>query len=248
MNWDISGHKQQLEFLETAMKRGKLAHAYIFAGPAGVGKKAIAHRLSELLLEQNAQSGFNADYIEIKGEGSIKIEQIRELIYKLSLKPYSAQYKVAVIENADEMTTEAANALLKVMEEPKSYTVIILITNNASRLPRTILSRGQKITFGPIPGVEEKVFAAVGENMKYYDVFTQSSTVDKLIAAAEIADLETPEIRGLLEAWLMKLELELRQNPTKLAANKISQIALSLKYLDQNANSKLLLTNLMLQA
>ncbi len=248
MNWGITGHKQQLDFLATAIERGKLAHAYIFAGPTGVGKKAIARRLSELLLEQNDQSGFNADYIEIKGEGSIKIEQIRELIYKLSLKPYAAKYKIAVIENADEMTIEAANALLKVMEEPKSYTVIILITSNASKLPRTILSRGQRITFGPIPGAEEQVFEAVGENMKYYDVFTKSSMVEKLIAVQEIADLETVEIQSLLQAWLIKLETELRQNPTKNLANKISQIALSLKYLDQNANNKLLLSNLMLNA
>src|SRR5688572_33488218 len=103
MDWQISGHKQQLAFLENAFSRGKLAHAYIFAGPSGVGKKQIAQKLAHRLLETSeGSSNFNADYMELAGEGSIKIEQIRELIYKLSLKPYGAKYKVAVIDRAEE--------------------------------------------------------------------------------------------------------------------------------------------------
>ena len=245
-NWQTQGHKRQLEFLETAVNRGKLAHAYIFAGPKGIGKKAIAKRLAERILQTDGSSNFNADYTEISAEGSIKIEQIRDLVYTLSLKPYASKYKVAVIDRAEEMTTEAANALLKAMEEPKSCTVIILITSNPSRLPKTILSRGQKITFGPILGEEEKILEQETEAWKYFEIFNSPDLVERLIAASQLANLETMEIKSTLHAWLIKLQLNLRQNTSKQLANKISEVAKALKYLDQNVNTKLLLTNLML--
>lgn len=245
-DWQITGHKQQLAFLENAFSRGKLAHAYIFAGPQGIGKKAIAVKLAQRLLETPGTSNFNADYIELAPEGAIKIEHIRELVYKLSLKPYSAKYKVAVIDRAEDMTTEAANALLKAMEEPKSYNVIILITSNPSRLPKTILSRGQKITFGPIAGQEEKNLEQAEEAQKFFETFNSPALADKLMLAAEIANLETAEIKQILHAWLIHLQLSLRQDASNATANKISQVAKAMKYLDQNVNTKLLLTNLML--
>jgi DNA polymerase-3 subunit delta' len=88
--------------------------------------------------------------LEVTNDEAIKIDQVRELIYKLSLRPYSAKYKVALIDNAETMTQEAQNALLKVLEEPKSYTIIILVTSNTGKLLRTISSRAQKINFGPV--------------------------------------------------------------------------------------------------
>jgi DNA polymerase III delta prime subunit len=246
-NWPVAGHKTQLEFLENAYKRDKLAHAYIFAGPEGVGKKQIAFRLAQELLKNEGESNnFNADYIELSGEGSIKIEQIRELIYKLSLKPYSSKYKVAVIDKAEGMTTEAANALLKLMEEPKSYTIMFLITSNPSRLPKTILSRGQKITFGPIAGQEEKLLSQSPEAMKYFESFNSKDAAERLIAAYELADLEVFEIKNILYAWLVKLQMDLRTSVSLKLAQKILEVSRAIKYLDQNANNKLLLTNLML--
>ncbi|MBI2355733.1 MAG: AAA family ATPase [Candidatus Doudnabacteria bacterium] len=162
MDWQVAGHKKQLEFLEQTIKRGRLAHAYVFAGPQGVGKRMVAHKLAQILICENNQAcnsckqckSFvlknNADFIELGGSEAIKIEQIRDLIYKLSLKPYLAQYKVAVIDAAENMTEEAQNALLKSIEEPKPYTIVILITSSPDRLKKTILSRAQKINFGVV--------------------------------------------------------------------------------------------------
>lgn len=236
----ISGHKRQLELLEKSVANGKLSHAYLFAGPEGVGKRMIAMKMAEALLTPQPSS-LTPDLIEIDGKDGIKIEQIRELIYKLSLKPYSAKYKVAVIDAAEQMTIEAANALLKSLEEPKPYTIIILITSNPNRLPKTIISRTQKINFGLVEGREVKI---ADEN--YFQIFQGNSLADRLLAVTEIAELETSEIKQLLQGWLYKLSLELQNQPTMKLKQKIDQVALSAKYLEQNANSKLLLTNLML--
>ncbi|OGE83298.1 MAG: hypothetical protein A3B10_01465 [Candidatus Doudnabacteria bacterium RIFCSPLOWO2_01_FULL_44_21] len=264
MDWRITGHKRQLEFLENAMLIGRLAHGYLFAGPNGVGKKTIALKLAYELLGVEAEK-FNPDLLEIDGTLGIKIEQIRELSYKLSLKPYAALYKIAIIDAAEQMTLEAANALLKVLEEPKPYTIIILVTSNPNKLPKTIISRCQKITFGPAeasasafvensadrsagrPGdlpIEKK--DALKKSEGYYQIFKKGEMIDRLIAVSDIAQLETDEIKTMLDDWLKNLETELRAQASKALASQISQVMLAYKYLEQNVNSKLLLTNLML--
>ncbi len=278
----LAGHKKQQQLLSSALAKGKLAHAYVFAGPDNVGKKTIAKKLAlELMAVGNSENNFHPDFHEINGQDGIKIEQIRELTYQLSLKPYQAKHKVAVIDCADEMTMEAANALLKVLEEPKAYTYIFLITSNPNRLPKTILSRCQKITFGPVefseyefllpekiskdkqklidtlaagkPGLalkiasDESYLEEVDKQEEYFGVFMSDKLTDRLVAAYEIADLETSEIRNVLDAWVLKLQTSLRENPTKQVAQKISQLSEQRKLLDMNVNSKLLLTNLMLK-
>ena len=240
---DISGHKQQLEFLASTLAKGKLAHGYTFAGPQGVGKKKIALALAYELLGSHKE--FHPDLLLIDGKEGIKIEQVRELVYKLSLKPYQAQYKVAIIHEAENLTSEAANALLKSLEEPKPYNVIILVTSNPNRLPKTILSRTQKINFGFIDQVSEETEESIRAE-DFYKVFANGELIEKLVTAYEIADLETVEIKNLLDRWAQKLQTELRMSATKKIAAKISQVIQSRRLLDQNVNAKLLLTNLML--
>lgn len=239
MDWQIDGHKRQLAFLEKAVLNGKLAHGLLFAGPVGVGKKTVALKLAQELL--GTDSKVQPDLLELDGTEGIKIEQIRDLSYKLALKPYMAKYKVAIIDEADQMTSEAANALLKVLEEPKSYTIIILITANPNRLPQTIVSRVQKITFGMVAGRELQPLAD-----DYFETFSSSNLVERLILAAQVADLETVEIKNILLSWLTRLVAKLHANPTLKLKQTIDQISLSQKYLDGNVNNKLLLTSLML--
>src|SRR3989338_9980465 len=161
INWGIFGHKQQLDLLGSAISKKRLAHGYLFTGPEGVGKFTVAKKFAQALLclENSACDACgqcksialanNADLtiIDLKSK-AIKIEDIRELIYKLSLKPYMAAFKVAIINDAQNLTMEAANALLKNLEEPKGGTVIVLVTSNSKALPSTIVSRLQKINFG----------------------------------------------------------------------------------------------------
>ncbi len=289
----IAGHKKQLEFLERSIKRGKLAHAYIFGGPEDVGKKTIAFKLAQTLLCENNSicnsckqckafvMANNADFLSVRDEAGIKIEQIRDLIYKLSLKPYMARYKVAVIEDADSMNLEAANALLKNLEEPKPYTIIILITSAPDRLLKTIASRAQKVSFGPVgfgeykhllpvqlstqqknlialhaqesPGLalqiasNEEFLANLGEIEKKYATFRSRDLIERMSLVSDLADLETHALKDVLNFWSGRLRNELKANPNKNFVSSLRSLIAARSYLELNVNTKLLLSNLMLQ-
>ena len=149
----IRGQRFAKKYLSNSIKSNMISHAYMFVGPSGVGKNTMARDLATTLLEM--ENLFNSpDYIEITPDGnSIKIAQIRKLQSDILVKPYKS-YKIYVIDEAQKMTVEAQNALLKTLEEPPKYAIIILITNNKESLLDTIKSRCEIIKFTPIPLVE----------------------------------------------------------------------------------------------
>ena len=149
----IRGQRFAKKYLSNSIKSNMISHAYMFEGPSGVGKNTMARELATTLLEM--ENLFNSpDYIEITPDGnSIKIAQIRKLQSDILVKPYKS-YKIYVIDEAKKMTVEAQNALLKTLEEPPKYAIIILITNNKESLLDTIKSRCEIIKFTPIPLVE----------------------------------------------------------------------------------------------
>lgn len=149
----IRGQRFAKKYLSNSIKSNMISHAYMFEGPSGVGKNTMARELAATLLEM--ENLFNSpDYIEITPDGnSIKIAQIRKLQSDILVKPYKS-YKIYVIDEAQKMTVEAQNALLKTLEEPPKYAIIILITNNKESLLETIKSRCEIIKFTPIPLVE----------------------------------------------------------------------------------------------
>ena len=163
----IIGHQQQIRLLENAIQHQRVAHAYLFGGPEGVGKKQVAQIFARIMLCElnsgcghcnscaNTAAGSHPDYHTIQAGGdSIKIEQIRELQSQLVLRSFSGRGKICLIDGADLMTREAANALLKTLEEPVAGTFIILISSHPELLLPTILSRCQKITFSRLPQQE----------------------------------------------------------------------------------------------
>ena len=149
----IRGQRFAKKYLSNSIKSNMISHAYMFEGPSGVVKNTMARELAATLLEM--ENLFNSpDYIEITPDGnSIKIAQIRKLQSDILVKPYKS-YKIYVIDEAQKMTVEAQNALLKTLEEPPKYAIIILITNNKESLLDTIKSRCEIIKFTPIPLVE----------------------------------------------------------------------------------------------
>lgn len=176
MNWSIIGHQNILKYLENSIVNKRLAHAYLFYGPKNVGKKETAMQFVKALLCYEHQKEENIadlktvpcgecefcrevgkkthpDFFWLEktgGDKNISVEQIREIKDKLSAKSFFKSYKIAIISGAEEMSLSAANALLKVLEEPRGRTIIILIAERIDHLPKTIISRSQKIHFLPV--------------------------------------------------------------------------------------------------
>lgn len=164
---DILGQEQALHILCQAISHHQVAHAYLFSGPEGVGKKKTALALAQYLncaqpdKQLNscgvcpscvqAASGNYPDLFLVEPDGAtIKIEQIRSLLNKLSLRSYAGGYQIVIIDQAHTMTEQAANCLLKTLEEPPANTVFCLITSQSAMLPITIISRCQQLQFHPL--------------------------------------------------------------------------------------------------
>lgn len=173
--WNIIGHKKITDFLESAIQNDKLSHAYLFYGPKQIGKKTLVKRFIQNLMcyHDNPQKkqmacevcdqcvqikkNIHPDITWLKKEADkkdITVEQIRDLQDILSVHSFFKNYKVAVIENAEQLNLASANALLKTLEEPTKKTILILTAQNINNIPKTVLSRVQKIKLLPVPAKE----------------------------------------------------------------------------------------------
>ncbi len=155
----IVGHEQIIQHLKEAIRSGKVSHAYILSGEDGAGKNLLADAFARSLQCEDrkdlsdacglcrsciqAASKNHPDIIRVTHEkASIGVDDIRiQINSDIQVKPYSSPYKVYIIDEAEKLTEAAQNALLKTIEEPPGYAVIILLTNNLNALLPTILSR-----------------------------------------------------------------------------------------------------------
>jgi len=171
---DIKGQDKAVGFLSNSILRGRIAHAYIFFGPGGVGKKLAALCFAKTLNCEGKPEEAPCDrcgsckkidsrnhpdvlLLEPEKEGaSVKIERIREIIKDIALKPYEGRKKVYIIDGSETMTHEAQNALLKTLEEPSSESVLILIAQRLKALLPTVISRAQVVKFFPFKEDELK--------------------------------------------------------------------------------------------
>jgi len=154
---NIIGHKNIISFLEKSIKNDEVSHAYLFYGPKHLGKRTVAEKFVEALLGQSIANHPDVYLVERekrekeeKLSKNISIEQMRELERKLSLSSFLNSYKIGIIEEAETLSQEAANSLLKTLEEPTAKTVIFLLSSNVSALPATIVSRCQVLKFLPV--------------------------------------------------------------------------------------------------
>jgi len=174
-DWQIIGHSKITHLLESAINNDALSHAYLFHGPKSIGVRTLIKKFILNLMCYNddptkptipchecdhcrqIEKNIHPDIIWIKKEKDkkdITVEQIRELQDKLAVHSFFKNYKIAVIENADQMNLASANALLKTLEEPTAKTIIILTSQHITQLPKTILSRVQSIKLLPVPTKE----------------------------------------------------------------------------------------------
>ncbi|CAM4485247.1 DNA polymerase III subunit delta' [Paenibacillus tarimensis] len=161
----IPGQDKAKRILQTALRREQVSHAYLFSGPQGTGREAAALAFAQALFCEKAgddacgeclacrkfMHGNEPDLHRIAPEGaSIKIDQIRELQRDMSYRAESTKRKVYIMEQAEKMTLQAANGLLKFLEEPAASVVAILITENSHAVLPTIRSRAQLVPFLPV--------------------------------------------------------------------------------------------------
>ena len=175
---NIIGNTEVKEYLEKIVNSNNVLHSYLFLGTEGIGKKEIAKDFAKKVLCSTKEEActcksctcFDSNnhpdlYIVDFDNQSIKIEEIRKLTEKVIEKPIISEKKVYIINNAETMTKEAQNCLLKTLEEPPEFAIIILISSNENLILNTIKSRCMKIKFDNID--KEYVKKYIKENLEY---------------------------------------------------------------------------------
>ena len=164
---EILGHQHQTETLRLALAKGRLHHAYLFAGPEGVGKRTLALALAKAIHCAERVDDFcgqcaNCARIEdgnhpdvrtiepLAGKKEISIQQIREIEKQLNFRSFSGRKKIAVLDPATLMNLSAQNALLKTLEEPPQDSLLVLVATNTGGLLPTLRSRCLRLSFGSL--------------------------------------------------------------------------------------------------
>lgn len=185
----IAVEEKIMDRFKRLMLKQRLAHAYLFVGPAGIGKKASALTIAMLVNCQDAlkapcgvcsscmkiTSGNHPDVYLLGSDEGIKIDDIRQMLGRLGLRAFEAQVKVFILQDADRMTNEAANSLLKALEEPAPHTLIILTSSAPQNCLDTIKSRCHTVPFFQIQD------SLMVDREKILDVFLTKTTTEDFV-------------------------------------------------------------------
>ncbi len=284
----IIGNQKIQEQLKQSLKNNKTSHSYLFVGTEGIGKKLIAREFSKAIL--CAEEEFycntcktciefdtenNPDFQILEPDGNtLKIEQIREMQKKVFEKPIISNKKVYIINDADKMTKEAQNCLLKTLEEPPEYVTIILIGTNESAFLSTIKSRCTIIRFQDIPeqdiekylesqGIklqDEKMIKAFGGSigkaiskqgeqnsyMQIYNLIINLKDTDIIEVMQKAQEvLKKEQIESILQ-YIETILLELAKEDYRYT-NCIETVENTRKRLQANANYDMSIDNMLLQ-
>ncbi len=202
---DLLGQETIVKILKEEAKQDRLSHAYIFSGPRGTGKTTSARLIAKIAnCEKRASDqkfrekgepcndcatcraideGKALDVIEIDGASNRGVDEIRNLKESIRTSPSASRFKVYIIDEAHMLTKDAWNALLKTLEEPPAYVVIILATTEIEKVPATISSRAQKFYFKLVP--REKIVQKLARIAKEEDVKISPEALDLIADYAE---------------------------------------------------------------
>jgi DNA polymerase III subunit delta' len=247
------GNRRVVDILRRALGQGRLPHAMIFAGPAGVGKRTLALLLARQLNCQQPRdgeacdrcnscrkifAGAHPDVRTIEPDGAyIKVDQMRELIGEIAYQPFEGRMRVAILDGADQMRAEGANCILKTLEEPPSRSIFVLITPKPYLLLQTIRSRSRMLQFGLIEETAiEEFLVRIGERSRA-DAHMAAVVSNGSLGVALAFDVERN--RETREQALRFITLLLRKGPfaqvSQLAAAIVKEKDLFVPWLDMTA-------------
>jgi DNA polymerase III subunit delta' len=217
----ITGNKRVVEYFERALKRQNLGHAYLFSGPSGVGKSTLARTVCKILLCKNPQpdgpcdacvschkfeSGNHPDFHYYEPDGLyFKIDQVRQIIHIASLKPVESAWKTFLLESVHYMREEAANAFLKVLEEPPGQTIFFLISEGMEVLLPTIRSRCQIFEFQPLQPEEIQHWLVQNKQLSNEEAIHLSLSTHGSLGKA--LDANADDYREIRDRVLLALEI-----------------------------------------
>lgn len=165
---DVIGHESIIDHMTTAYRFGKVSHAYILEGEEGMGKKMLTNCFVKLLQCENPEgdnpcnvcpscvqidTGNHPDVVYVKPtkKSGYGVNDVRDqMVNDVNVKPYRSKYKIYIVDEADTMTVQAQNSILKTIEEPPEYGMFFLLANNSQKFLQTILSRAVKMSLKPI--------------------------------------------------------------------------------------------------
>ena len=204
----VIGHAKVIDLLQRELRRP--SQAYLFVGPGSIGKATVARRFAAALLCDPADSEClrralavnHPDLLLVEPDGrtSLTVDQARSTVARAALAPVEAERKVFLFEEAGLMNDEAANALLKTLEEPTATTVFILVTDSEDDLPATIASRSRTVFFGRVPDAEV-IVALVARGVDAEDAAHASRTSGGRPGLALMLATR-PEVAAFRAAWL----------------------------------------------
>ena len=236
---DMIGHEHTIEHLQNAIQSNKVSHAYLFQGEPGSGKGMMADAFAMTL--QCSENGTDAcghchscrqavgrnhpDIIYVTHEkpGSIGVDDIRDqLVGDVMIKPYNGKYKIYIVEEAEKMTPQAQNALLKTLEEPPAYAVILLLTTNASVLLDTIRSRCVLLTLKPVP--DEKVRRYRMEHLEIPDYQAEICVAFAQGSIGKAVTLASSENFNAIKASAMHLMSTVKEKDINDVINTVKEV------------------------
>lgn len=231
--------RQVINYLKKSIEKSRISHAYLFEGPERSEKKEVALWFAKSLGCRNPDI---TQITVLEDKKEIIIEQIRELRRYLGLSPHSSPYKVAIVYDAEKMNSEAANAFLKTLEEPKGNAVLILITSTLSALPDTIISRCEEIKFKP-----DSLDKISKEYIKKEHIDILQKSLSDIFKHIEQIAKDESGILSFLNSWLFWFRDLMVKNNNDKYVRIIKEIQRTKDLiLNTNINKRLALENLAL--
>ncbi len=210
---DVLGHTKPLKIINSYIERSNFSGAYIFCGPEGIGKKMVAQIIARKLNCTEGNMPHPDIHIIEAVKSQIKIEDIRDIQHQANLRPYQGMMNIFIIDNAHKLNHDAANSLLKVLEEPPKDTLIILITHKPQNIIKTVLSRCKRIRFAPLA------------RAMLEDILIKNYSLDRT----------TSHFLSFYAEGRLGLALKLKEQPLLIEKNRIfDSFLLSSKPLDHN--------------